>query len=212
MSAIPFTLAQALQAMGVAEVLVGTTSVVSSMVSLGAVEGDVTVDTPFGMNKLTAPELTGDITHQQTITTGDVKVHVPLILGDPTVWAKIMPLGVKGMGWSTPQKPQEVTVCVIPRAELGGSLGYASTTWTRTAGNGVGAATGSGAAPKNAIWLWRATPTIASVPFKYANGGKVITEVIFTAMFDGTRPEGHKALTIGDPMDASITGMPTFAL
>ncbi len=197
----PFTLSAALQAMGVAEVFIGDPlTAVGGMISLGATEGTIGVDVPQTMNRLTAPELTGDVTHQATTTLGDVSVKVPLILGSMAVLPQISPTGSASGGFSIPQKVAETAVLIIPRNQVGGGLAYPTGgPWARTAGNGVAAATGAGAAPSNAVWLWRATPSFSSLPFAYANGGKVIVEVTFTAMFDGTKPEGHKVYTIGDP-------------
>lgn len=200
----PFSLTAALAAMGVAEVFIGDPFTEAGMTSLGAVEGTITVNTPQEPNMLTAPELTGGVAHQGTTTLGDVNVVVPVILGDPAIWAKISPWGTASGGHSIPQKVLETSVLIIPRAEVGGSLNWDTVApgWARTAGNGVAAATsaaGGVAAPKNAVWFWRAYPTFTSMPFSYANGGKVIAEVTFHAMFSAARPEGHKVFTIGDP-------------
>lgn len=206
----PFTLAAALAAVGVAEVYIGDPMTNNGMTSLGAVEGTITANVPQEMNPLTAPELTGGVAHQSTITLGDVNVVIPVILGDPTIWARISPTGQASGGWSTPQKVIETSVLIIPRAEVGGGLNWDTVApgWARTAGNGVGAATsaaGGIAAPKNAIWLWRCYASFGALPYSYGNGGKVIAEVTFHAMFDATKPEGHKVYTIGDPRAAAPT-------
>lgn len=203
----PFTLTAALAAMGVAEVFLGDPMTASGMTSLGAVEGTITVNAPQTMNPLTAPELTGEVPHQTTIVFGAVNVTVPAILGDPAIWAKISPTGKKSGGNSIPQKVLETSVLIIPRSEVGGGLEWdvPGTQWQRTAGNGVLAAVGAAAAPKNAVWLWRAYATFGAMPYSYGNGGKVITEVVFTAMFDATKPEDHKIFTIGDPRAVTPT-------
>lgn len=202
----PFTLTAAIQAMGVAQVFVGDAlTAVGGMLVLGATEGEISVNIPQDMNPLTAPELTGGVVHQSTTTLGAVTVTVPLILSDMSVLTKISPTGTASGGYSTPQKVAETTVLILPLNQLGGGLTKAAvgTAWSRTAGNGVAAS--AAAPPTNAVWLWRATPSFASLPFAYGNGGKVIVSVTFTAMFDGTKPEGHKVYTIGDPYDAVPT-------
>lgn len=209
----PFSLSAAIAAIGVAEVYTGSTGAINGMISLGGVEGTIEVTPGYNTNPLSAPELTGDVAHQMVTTLGNVTVRIPLIVADMTVITKISPTGTTGGGFSIPQKAQETTVLIIPRNQVGGSL--VNTTgltagWTRTAGNGVGASSGAPAAPTNAIWLWRATPTYASLPFQYGNGGKVIIEVTYTAMFDGTRPEGHKVFSIGDPTAIAPTPIPVF--
>lgn len=206
----PYSLTAALAAMGVAEVFIGDPFTNNGMSSLGAVEGTITVNVPQETNQLTAPEMTGGVAHQSTITYGDVNVVVPVIMGDPAILAKISPTGLKSGGHSTPQKVVETAVLIIPRAEVGGGLDWNPAViggpgWDRTAGNGVSAGTLAAAAPKNAVWLWRAFPTFASLPFSYANGGKVIAEVTFHAMFYAANPEGHKIFTIGDPRGAAPT-------
>lgn len=198
----PFSLSAAIASIGVAEVYTGSVSAINGMTSLGGVEGTIEVTPGYNTNPLTAPELTGDVAHQMVTTIGNVTVRVPLIIADMSVIPKISPTATTGGGFSIPQKVAETTVLIIPRAQVGGQLTNTTgltTGWTRTAGNGVSAASGSGAAPTNAIWFWRATPSYASLPFQYGNGGKIIVEVTFTAMFDGTKQEGHKVFTIGDP-------------
>lgn len=209
----PFTLAEALRAMGVAEVFVGSPLVAGGMTSLGATEGEIGVEFTEGMNNLTAPELTGGIAHQTTTTLDAAVITVPLILGDPDLWAKISATGTQGGGFSTPQPVQETTVLVIPRRELGGGLSYGppegggAAVWTRQAGNGVAAASGAGAAPQNAVWLWRASPSRGRIPFRYADGGKVITEVRFAGMIDVTKPEGQMVFSMGDPAAQGVVDL-----
>lgn len=207
----PFSLSAAIAAIGVAEVYTGSVAAINGMTSLGGVEGTVEVTPGYNSNALSAPELTGDVAHQMVTTLGNVTVTIPLIIADMSVIPKISPTGTTGGGFSIPQKAAETTVLIIPRNLVGGSL--VNTTgltagWTRTAGNGVAGASGAGAAPVNAIWLWRATPTYASLPFAYGNGGKIIITVTYTAMFDGTKPEGHKVFTIGDPTAVTPTPIP----
>lgn len=187
MSITPLQLAAALKSMGVAQVFVGDPFTLGGMSNLGMTEGEIRVDTPFTPNNLTAPEFTGGVVHQATVTPGEVTVTVPLIMGDPTLFAKISPVGMRGGGHSSPQKPLETSVLVIPLAELGAGLTYpVGGPWNP-------------AAPQNAFWLWRAYATPGAVPFRYADGGKVITEVVFHGMFYAANPEGHKVWTWGDP-------------
>ncbi len=206
----PFTLAAALNAIGTAEVYTGDPLLVpgdpGAMESLGATEGTIEFNPAFETNPLTAPELTGGVVHQSSTTLGNVTITVPVILGDASLYTRINPAGVASGGFTSPQKVQELGVLLIPRAEVGGGLSYNAThtppQWERIAGNGVDAATGTDAAPKFAVWFWRAFVMHAALPYAYGNGGKVITTVTFTAMFDGSKPEGHKVYTIGDPWAA----------
>lgn len=182
----PFELQAALSAMGSAEVLVGDLSIADGMDTLGATEGEIRANIPVLRNPLTAPEFTGDATHADSIRTGDVTITVPLILGDEALWAKIMPVGVAAGGHSRPQEPVTTSVLIIPRAELGDGLTFDGAAWDP-------------AAPKNAFWLWKAWPSIDAIPYRFDNGGKVISEVTFHGMFDATKPEGARMFLIGDP-------------
>ncbi len=210
MAITPFSLAEALRSIGNAEVYIGNPLIADGMDSLGATEGTATFSAPNEMNMLTAPEMTGGTPHSATVTPGAVTIRVPVIMGDPALLAKIAPWGTASAGWSTPQSVTETSALLIPRAEVGGGLAYnaAQTRWERTAGNNVAAANGVDAAPKHAIWLWRAYLSFGDLPFAYANGGKVITEVTITAMFSGSKPEGHKIYTIGDPRAITPTPIP----
>jgi hypothetical protein len=182
----PFDLTAALSAMGSAEVFVGDPTVVDGMDSLGATEGEIRASIATLGNPLTAPEFTGDIPHQDSVRYGAPTITVPLILGDEALWAKIMPTGIASGGYSRPQQPVTTTVLIIPRSELGDGLTFDGTTWDP-------------AAPVNAFWLWKAWPSIDAIPYRFDNGGKVISEVTFHGMFDATKPEGAKAFLIGDP-------------
>lgn len=198
----PFSLTTALQAIGVADVFIGDTLTANGLTSLGAVEGNIEVSVPWELNELTAPELTGKVPHQATATLGSVTMKVPVILGDASLYSKISPSGTSGGGFSTPQKVAETSCVVIPRSQVGGGLTNTAGTptgWTRVAGNGADAGSGVTAAPTNAVWFWRATMSFGNLPYSYSNGGKVLVEVTFTAMFDVSKPEGHKVYTIGDP-------------
>lgn len=208
----PYTLAQALQAMGVAEVFTGDPlTAQGGMTSLGAVEGTINVTPGYTRNELKAPELTGDVVHQAVTVLGEVTCVIPLIIADMSVIPRISPTGLASGGHSIPQKVAETSVLIVPRNQVGGGLANVLGTqasWTRTAGNGVLGGSGAAGAPTNAIWLWRCTPSYGALPFQYANGGKIIIEVTFTAMFDATKPEGHKVFTIGDPTVAAPTPIP----
>jgi hypothetical protein len=188
MAITPFALAAALRAMGSAEVFVGDPmGPAGSMTSLGATEGEIRANIPTLMNPLTAPEFTGDISHQDSYRVGGVSITVPLILGDDATWAKVMPTGGRSGGYDTPQDVVTTSVLIIPRAELG---------------TGVSRPTGGpwvGGPLVNAFWLWKAWASIDAIPYRFDNGGKVISEVTFHGMYDTTKPNGARVFYIGDP-------------
>lgn len=205
MALAPFSLAQAIGAIGVAQVFVGDPLNTGGLTVLGATEGAITFNAPEVMNELMAPELTGEAPHNAVVTPGKVSVTVPLILSSAAALLKISPRGKSSMGNSVPQQVVPTSVVIMPLTELGGGLSNVTTTYTRVAGNGVAGATGAPAAPVFTIWIWRAVPTFPSLPFTFGNGGKVIVEVTFTAFFDATKPEDHKIFSIGDPRAFSPT-------
>ncbi len=210
---VPFTLSAALQAIGVAEVYLGDPLISDGMVSLGATEGTIEVTATQSSNPLTAPELTGNVAHAATATLDTVSIKCNVIMGDPDLYEKISPWGAAGGGHSIPQNVATTSVLLIPRAEVGGGLEWDTLAvpaikWVRTAGNGVAGATEADAAPVNAIWLWKAYPTFGPMPFQYGNGGKVMVEVTFMAMFDASKPEGNKVYSIGNPRVLSPTPIP----
>jgi hypothetical protein len=209
MISIPL-LTKALQAIGNAQVFVGDpfASGGGGMVAIGAKEGEISVEVDEEYNDLTAPELTGPAVHQRTVMGVSVRITVPVIAGETDLYPITSPLGQSGGGVSYPLPVVPTSVLVIPNLEVGGGLANATgatSGWVRTAGAGAAAATEAAAAPKHAVWLWRAAPERPSRSFSYENGGKQIWNVTFQSMFDGDRPEGHKVYTVGDPTAQGIT-------
>lgn len=208
-----YTLADALQSVGNAEVFIGDPFTADGMESLGPTEGRITFAAPREMNALTAPELTGGTPHQATVTEGAITITVPIISdGDlDALMAKINPTGIGGGGSSEPQDVFTTSVLLIPRRQIGGGLSWnaaaATPQWERVASGSVDAAVGADAAPTAAVWLWRAHPSFGELPFVYENGGKQVVDVTFTAMwYDGAVaiPEGHKVWTVGDPRRVGV--------
>jgi|GEM_PF-4632599 len=200
-------LTAALQSIGSGHVYVGTPFVADGLAPLGAKHGEVRVEITEDVSDLTA-EQTGPAVHQRTVMGLSARVTVPIILGDTALYAKISPTGTRGGGWSVPQPVVTTSVLLIPNLEVGGGLTNATgatTGWTRAEGNGAAAASGAGAAPVHAVWLWRAVPERGGWGFSYDDGGRTIVEVTFQAMFYAANPEGHKMFTIGDPTAQGIT-------
>lgn len=206
MALIPFDLAQALIAMGPAEVFIGDPTVSSvyyedAFRAIGAIEGPISVSVPNNQVHLVAPEQTGQIPHQIHVTLGEVRVTASVILGDPQAWKQFSPTKTPASGFKKPQHVFTTTVLVIPRSEVGGGLERrpAPDNWERKPGFGFEGAIGEDAAPKNAIWLWRAVITRGEVSLSYNGGGKVPVQLTFTAFQDFSKPPGHQVYTIGDP-------------
>lgn len=210
-----YTLTQALKSVGNAELYVGDPFVSGGMTSLGAIEGRSRVSAPQNMNRLTAPELTGDVAHAADVTQGEITITVPLISdGDlATLLGKISPTGVAGGGGSSPTPVFTTSVLLIPRKEIGGGLQWDAAAnagagqWARSALGNIGAGVGAAAAPKAAIWLWRAFLTFGELPYVYENGGKQVIDVTATAMwYEGAVaiPDTHRIWTAGDPRRVGV--------
>lgn len=196
------TLTDAIAAAGDAVAFIGSLFTANSMAPIGHVAGDVALDNPATFNDLTVPELTGPAVHQRTVDGESMEATVPVVLtADGLHWVNTSPTGSVGGGFSSPQVAPTTSVAIIPRTEVGGGLLYNGTAWSRLAGNGVDAATGSDAAPKNALWFPRAHISRAGINFTRANGGRVVTPVRITAMWatQAGIPDGQLLYRFGDP-------------
>lgn len=181
------------KALGVAYLYsTATPTVAGSWALLGITEGDIAVNEKFHPNDYKLPEWTGDAVHERNIDGQTVDITAPLVWGDATLYDTLAPLGAKGGGRSAPTAVVTRSVCIIPRFEVGTSLGYDGTSWTP-------------AAPAHAIWIHRATFLPGAYSFRNADGGKVMRHLTIEAMFDDTKPEGQKLYTIGDFATQGIT-------
>jgi hypothetical protein len=192
-------LTEALTAIGTGAVFVGNPKVAGGMSHLGYIKGRVGWSPKYLNNDLKAEELTGNVPHQRSVKLDSVEVSVPLVLGDPALLLSLNPVapqpaGTFGGGWSKPQPARETTVLLIPIAEIGDGMSYDGAVWTP-------------AAPKHAIWLWRAFRTPGDTGFADENGGESPITLTFTGAFAGSYPEGHKVFTVGNPVLAGVTDL-----
>jgi hypothetical protein len=196
------TLATAIRRMGPADIFIGNPLVVSSMLSLGKLQGDRRATLEYSENTLKMEEWTGDIAHDAIVNVSKAEIAGQLVLNGEgaTVWPKINPLGSNAGGASQFTRASTTGVLLIPRSELGASLRYdtVNTRWERTEEDGT-VVTGAAAAPVHAIWLWKARVKHGAVPYSFADGGKSMVDVTFEGQFDDTKPEGSKVFHIGDP-------------
>jgi hypothetical protein len=188
------SLSNYIRSFGQAYVYTGNPFSTGGLTALGATEGEIQVEETFKYNDLTAPEWTGDTIHTRMLDGVNVKVTIPLIFGDPTVYTKISPDGSKSGGFASPQAVVTTSVVIMPFSDIPSTLSYNGSSW-------------SPAAPVHAVWLWRAVPTPGRYSFKHADGGKVIREIVFDALFDDSRPSGHKVYSVGDPVAQGVTGL-----
>lgn len=211
---LPLGLTAALESVGNAHIFAGSFIAANSAMAVGQKEGAIEVGGDQQWNQLTAPEYTGPMIHDETLDGESLVVTVPMIVpADGSFWADFSAFGSSGMGYSYPQVPTDTMVAIIPDREVGGGLKYETATWTRLAGNGVGAASGAGAAPKNALWIWRARMSYGKpLRFDRANGGKMIVPVTIQGKYrqestaGNDLPEGHHLATWGDPAAAAVVG------
>lgn len=193
-------LQSALKSIGKGYVFVGSTSTAGGLRPLGATEGEIKVVFNQEFNDLKFPEYTGPAVHERKLTGENITVTIPLILGDPDLYDDLSSTNRTSGGFSSQQPVKTTTLVIFPESEIRDGIGYAP-------GAAGAAGTWTPAAPKNAIWIWRGHFNRPGMNFKQADGGKVISEATFQALYDGTRPEGHKLYTIGDPTAQGISGI-----
>jgi hypothetical protein len=140
------SLSNYIRSFGQAYVYTGNPFSTGGLTALGATEGEIQVEETFKYNDLTAPEWTGDTIHTRMLDGVNVKVTIPLIFGDPTVYTKISPDGSKSGGFASPQAVVTTSVVIMPFSDIPSTLSYNGSSW-------------SPAAPVHAVWLWRAVPT-----------------------------------------------------
>lgn len=197
-------LTDAIRRMGPAEVFVGDPLTVGGMVSLGILEGERRGEIEYTENKLTMPEHTGDIAHDVISAVNVARIVCTVVLNATedaeALWAAINPLGSNAGGGSSHVRKPTFAVALVPHSDLGKSLVYNEVTpgWERIEEDDT-TTLGADAAPKHALWLWKAHVKHGSIPYGFEDGGKSRVEVTFEGMFDETKPEGAKVFLIGDP-------------
>lgn len=196
------TLQNALRTIGKGYVFVGNPAATGAegLRPLGATEGEIKVAFNQEFNDLKFPEYTGPAIHERKMTGENVTVTIPLILGDPDLLEAVSPVSARGGGYSSQQEVAVTSLVIFPESEIRGGLTY-------TAGTGGAAGTWTPNEPVNAVWIWKGHFVRPGMNYKQADGGKVIVETTFQALFDANRPEGHKLYTIGDPVAAGITNL-----
>lgn len=187
--------------LGPAEIFIGDPMTASGLANIGTLEGERRFEPDWTSETLSLPEQTGNIPHDVRMAINGAKISGTLILNGlgAAIWPKLSPLGTSGGGGSQFKSVVPTGVLMIPHGELGGGLVNAVGVYTRTAGNGIAAATGAGAAPAHAVWLWRAYPMFSAVPYKFGDAGKTAVDFTFTGMLDVSKPEGYMVFDVGDP-------------
>lgn len=204
MAATAFALADAIAALGVARAFIGDAFTEGGLTALPT-EGEVTVSAPQSLNRLTAPELTGDVAHDAWVVPGQVTVTVPVIYTGAAQLATLSAHGSASEGYTSPKRPTYTSLVLIPLKEMSTAdpptISYTGTTpvW-------------SPAAPVNSLWFWKTVPQRPDLRMAFDNGGKIILPVTFEVFFaDSTSypgvPNGQRIFTHGDPVAKGVTGL-----
>lgn len=195
MSATGFALTDAIAALGVARAFIGDPFTAGGLSALPH-EGEIAASVPQELNRLTAPELTGDVAHDAWVIPGRPTVTVPVIYTGAAQLAKLSAHGVASEGYTAPRRPTYTSLVLFPLSEMSTAdpptIAYDGITWTP-------------GAPVNALWFWKVVPIRPDLRHAFDNGGKIILPVTFEVFFDAARPSAHKVFTQGDPVARGIT-------
>lgn len=192
----------ALNDLGKAWVLVGDPFTANGLSVLGLTPGDVTP----AMN----PQFVQRIYEEYSPQPLDVKlrgfapeVSIPLIWGDPAVYAKISPTGASAGGHTTAQPITFTTLILVPDSEFQSAWEFNAAAvppaWVYPAGG-----------PKHAVWFPEgyfegAFPTFGHYETDNRNRTGNVT---FRGRLAGADwPEGAKSWIIGDPKAHGVTGL-----
>lgn len=190
------TLEAALEELGQAWVLIGNPHVASSLAVLGLTPGDFAPTMNPQFQERRYEEYSRQPLESKIIGYEPV-VDIPLIWGDPAVYAKITPTGAAAGGHTSPQNPTYTTLVIVPHEELKNG-------WEVTAGAWVTPAGG----PKHAIWFPKgyfvgAFPVFGN--YNTENKNRTSTVQFRGVLTDSANwPEGTKSWLIGDPLDFSV--------
>lgn len=183
-----------MRAIGRASVGVGDPFTAGGLTPLGVTEGAVEPNFEADFNDLTFPEQTGPLVHARSMRGESLSVDIPLIVGNPELWARVSPTGLAGGGYSGPRDVEETALVLFPQSDVpvDGELSYDGTAW-------------SPGPPENALWIWRGHFSRMGPAFQDEDGGRTVRTATFQALYYAPNPEGHKLFTIGDPTEADIS-------
>ena len=178
---------------------------------LGDTEGEITVEENAEFAELTTPELTGPIARDKYLEGIKPVITLPLLAGDPLLDIVVNPTGAasgsQGGGFERHQAVTEYTLVIIPEevfieSNAPAALGY-TTVADWTVGGDMATAAQLALLDK-AIFFWRGHFEALTPRYNHADGGKLITEVIFHAMHNNAMQQGHYIYTKGRPDQALV--------
>jgi hypothetical protein len=173
-----------------------------ALTHLGDTEGEVTVDVAEEYSDLTLPELTGSAIHDRYAAGESPTVNLPLYVADSALRAILSPTGSASGGYMRRRKVTEYTLVIIPEEVFIEDNAQVPVVYTKTGGWQVGgnAATADQLALLDqSVFFWRGHFTRAMPIYRHEDGGKVVQQVQFQAMHNGSMPDGHKLFTVGRP-------------
>ena len=181
-----------------------------TLVYLGDTEGEITVEENAEYAMLATPELTGPIARTKYLEGIDPVITIPLLGADPTLDLIVNPTGASGRqggGYERHQAVTEYALVIFPEEVFIKSNATAVVEYTTTADWKVGGSTASGAQLAlldKSIFFWRGHFEAINPRYNHADGGKLITEVVFHAMHNDAMQQGHYIYTKGRP-DQALT-------
>lgn len=189
------TIEAALEDLGVCWVLVGDPLTANGLSVLGLTPGDISP----AMN----PEFVSRVYEEYSSQPVDVKlkgyaptVDIPLVWGDPAVYAKINPTASTSGGHTSPQAITYTSLVLVPESEMESGFEVTTGAWVQPPSG-----------PSHAVWLPKgyfngAFPTFGSLNTENKNRTGTIT---FTGVLAGADwPEGTKSWVIGDPIAKGV--------
>ena len=180
-----------------------------TLVYLGDTKGEITVEENAEYAMLATPELTGPIVRTKYLEGIDPVITIPLLGADPLLDVIVNPTsvssGVQGGGFERHQAVTEYALVIFPEEVFIVNNAPAVVEYTTAADWKVGGSTASGAQLAlldKAIWFWRGHFEALTPRYNHADGGKLITEVVFHAMHNNAMQQGHYVYTKGRPDQA----------
>jgi hypothetical protein len=175
---------------------------------LGFTEGDVELELNEEFQTLTLDEYTGGLAHEAFVQGEGPVCTIPLFTGDPALRAKLSPTGGASGGYQRQLPVATKTLVVFPErlflsadGQLDYAIEYDGSAWSL---NGQPLTTDQERLLGQSIWIWRGYFSKPNIVYRHNDAGKSVDPVTFTAMYQPLAPNGHRAYTLGDPVDAGI--------
>lgn len=175
-----------LLAIGKGYVFIGDLETAGGLAPLGATEGEITVEKNDTYNDLKFGEYTGEAVHKRRLSGMNPVVRIPLIVGNPELWAAVSPSGVAGGGDVDQVPVQETSLVIFAEDDLRDGVSFAAGVWDPLD------------AVPNSFFAWRGSFSEPGISYRQADGGKVISEVMFQVMQGPAHIEpGYKLFAMG---------------